>query len=189
MDPGRPGYQINKTIGNQVDLLPTILDRLHIPVPPDELYEGLSLDAGPARAQRLGYLNSYKEYGIVSGEQVLLGDRESSLPSGAASKGAVFAISNNGAKTLFTEVGGTEPNQPIPSVTDETTTNAHAKTIISEDGSTCADSATRPIMDVEARETLMKRFDSFQENFLRNYSYYSKEIRGNYSVKTTGEHR
>jgi arylsulfatase A-like enzyme len=103
MDPERTGFQINQTVGTQVDLLPTILDRLHIAIPADQLYEGVSLDAGSAREGRIGYLNSFKEFGIISGNQVLLGDRESSEPSGVASQGAVFTISNDGSKTIFTE--------------------------------------------------------------------------------------
>jgi hypothetical protein len=104
MDPDRLGFQVNKTIGTQVDFLPTILDRLHIPVPADQLYEGQSLDAAPDRRARLGYANSYKQFAIIEGDKISLGDRESSNPSGVASKGAVFTISNEGAKTLFHEV-------------------------------------------------------------------------------------
>ena len=103
MDPKRPGFQVNRTIGTQVDFLPTILDRLNIPVPADQLYEGLSLDAGAGRAGRIGYLNSYKQFGIISGDQILLGDRDLSDSSGVASRGKVYTISNEGAKTLFTE--------------------------------------------------------------------------------------
>jgi hypothetical protein len=102
MDPQHPGFQINKTIGTQVDILPTVLERLHIPIPADQLYEGMSLDAGPARVGRLGYLNSYRQFGIVSGDQVLLGDREGSGPDGAPTSGA-YIIGNQGSKTVFSE--------------------------------------------------------------------------------------
>jgi hypothetical protein len=103
MDPARPGFQLNKTIGSQVDLLPTILDRLNIPIPADQLYEGQSLDAGKDRSGRLAYLNSYKQFAMISGNQVLLGDRERDNPSGVASEGGIYEISNEGAKALFTE--------------------------------------------------------------------------------------
>ena len=103
MDPDRPGFQINKTIGTQVDLLPTVLERLHLPIPAGQLYEGLSLDAGAERSGHLGYLNSYKQFGILSGNHVLLGDREANDPSGVASSGAVFTIANDGARTLFSQ--------------------------------------------------------------------------------------
>ncbi|HZR20667.1 MAG TPA: LTA synthase family protein [Verrucomicrobiae bacterium] len=102
MDPARPGYQINRTIGTQVDFLPTVLDRLNIPLPADELYEGRSLDRADARGRR-GYLNTYKQFGIIDGDKILLGDRESNSPNGTASRGAVFSIGNDGAKTVFTE--------------------------------------------------------------------------------------
>ena len=102
MDPAHPGYHLNKTIGTQVDFLPTVLDRLNIPLPEDQLYEGQSLDA-PERQPRLGYLNSYKQFGIIDGQNILLGDRESGNPAGLASRGVAFIISNEGPKTIFTE--------------------------------------------------------------------------------------
>lgn len=101
MDPQRPGFHINPTIGTQVDLLPTILDRLNIPLPLDQLYEGLSLDAGPARAGRQGYLNSYKEFALLAGDQILPAERESRGSQDAAGP-AVYTISNEGTKTVFT---------------------------------------------------------------------------------------
>ena len=107
MDPQRTGYQINYTPGTQVDILPTILDRLHIPVPADQLYEGLSLDAGTARAGRLGYLNSYQQFAVLSGDLVLLGDREGAGPAGVSSA-SVYTLSNQGPTTIFTE------SQPDP---------------------------------------------------------------------------
>ena len=33
MDPQNPGYHLNYTLGSQIDLLPTLLDLLKIPVP------------------------------------------------------------------------------------------------------------------------------------------------------------
>jgi hypothetical protein len=140
MDPRRPGFQVNKTIGTQVDFLPTVLGRLNIPAPADQLYEGLPLDAGTDRDGRIGYLNSYKQFGIISGDQVLLGDRDVNDSSGVAALGKVYTISNEGAKTLFTE-------------------EAQRGTI-------------------QDRQTAMARFDSFQENLLRNYALYCRSIRG-----------
>ena len=105
MDPARPGFQINKTIGTQVDFLPTLLDRLNIPIPPEQLYEGQSLDAEHRQARR-GYVNSYKQFAIVDGDKLLLGDRESNNPAGPASRGAGFSITNDGARTIFTELEG-----------------------------------------------------------------------------------
>jgi membrane-anchored protein YejM (alkaline phosphatase superfamily) len=103
MDPARQGLQVNTNIGTQVDFLPTVLDRLNIPLPSDQLYEGHSLDDHTGRQGQLAYLNSYKQFGIVEGDKILLGDRESKNAAGVASRGAAFKISNDGAKTLFTE--------------------------------------------------------------------------------------
>lgn len=108
MDPDRRGFQINHTIGTQVDLLPTILDRLRIPLPSDQLYEGLSLDAGPARDGRRGYLNSYKQFAVIAGDEILLGDRESRRSEDPAAVPA-YTISNEGAKTLFVKTNQTNP--------------------------------------------------------------------------------
>jgi arylsulfatase A-like enzyme len=103
MDPARQGPQVNTTIGTQVDFLPTILDRLNIPLPSDQLYEGRSLDDHAGRQGGLAYLNSYKQFGIVEGDRVLLGDRERKTAAGVDPGGAAFKISNDGAKTIFTE--------------------------------------------------------------------------------------
>jgi hypothetical protein len=141
MDPAQTGFRVNPTIGTQVDFLPTILDRLNIPIPADQLYEGLSLDAGAAREGRLGYLNSYKQFAIVDGNKLLLGDRECKTPVGAASRGAAFSIANEGARTVFTET---------------------------------AEAGSLP-----DRVSALSRFDSFQENLLRNYAFYCQEVHGN----------
>src|SRR5260221_4494802 len=138
MDPEQPGFRINRTIGKQVDLLPTILDRLNIPLPADQLYEGQSLDAGAARNGRLRYLNSYKQFAILDGDKILLGDRDSKTPVGVASRGAVFSIGNDGARTIFTE---TQEPGVMPD-----------------------------------RVAALARFDSFQEDLLRNYAFYCREI-------------
>src|SRR5262249_7877315 len=52
MDPANPGCHINKSIGTQVDFLPTILGRLNIPLPSNQLYEGRSLDATAEQRER-----------------------------------------------------------------------------------------------------------------------------------------
>ncbi len=102
MDPGSKGFHVNTTIGSQVDLLPTLLDRLDIALPSDQLYEGRSLDAGPNRAPRRMYLNSYKQYAIISDNQIMTGDREFDTSSGDVFRGSAFTIENQGTKTLFT---------------------------------------------------------------------------------------
>jgi len=98
MDPRKPGYRVNPVIGSQVDLLPTMLDLLSIPIPRDELYEGRSLLTGGERSG-LMYLNSMQEYGVIFQNWLLLGDRE--RDNGALTR--AFAITNSGARTTFEE--------------------------------------------------------------------------------------
>jgi arylsulfatase A-like enzyme len=177
MDPARRGFQANTTIGTQVDLLPTILDRLNIPPPGDQLYEGISLDAGPAREGRYSYLNSYKEFGIISGGQVLLGDREASSPSGVASSGAVYRITNQGTATVFTlQIAGQQDSE---SATSESHSEASAQA--SPGSSALAEHSSEQLPAAletsEARKSTMGRFDAFQENLLRNYDFYSRSLR------------
>jgi hypothetical protein len=181
LDPGHPGLRVNKTIGTQVDLLPTILDRLNIPVPANELYEGLSLDAGEARAERFGYLNSYKEFGIISGDQVLLGDRESETPSGVASKGAVYRISNEGVKTVFTEETGDDlqPGDKVdPSAAIKTDAARGASRSLATNSGQDVGRVRMATGTLRDREKTMGRFDAFQENLLQNYSAYREYLRG-----------
>jgi phosphoglycerol transferase MdoB-like AlkP superfamily enzyme len=104
IDPAKVGFRINKTIGCQVDLLPTLLDRLHIPQPVDQLYQGKSLDSGSARSGEYGFLNSYKQFGILHGDQLFLGDRENS-----SNPGDVYSITNEGPKTIFTQDDKSQP--------------------------------------------------------------------------------
>jgi glucan phosphoethanolaminetransferase (alkaline phosphatase superfamily) len=103
MDPRKKGFRINQTIGSQVDLLPTLLDMLGIPIPNDELYEGRSLARAGEGRDRLTYLNSMQDFGVIAGNQLMLGDRE-------RDKGAVtreYTIGNAGSKTIFSEEGAT----------------------------------------------------------------------------------
>jgi arylsulfatase A-like enzyme len=109
MDPRKTGFHVNQKIGSQVDLLPTMLDLLGIPVPAGELYEGSSL-AKAGRKAELIYLNSMQEYGVIDANRLMLGDRE-------RDKGALtlaFTIGNSGSKTVFSEDGATSrPNVSI----------------------------------------------------------------------------
>jgi membrane-anchored protein YejM (alkaline phosphatase superfamily) len=110
MDPRKTGYRVNQTIGSQVDLLPTMLDLLGIPVPGGELYEGCSLTRAGARKGQLIYLNSMQEYAVIDANRLMLGDRE-------RDKGALtqaFTIGNSGSKTVFSEDGA--PSRPNVSI-------------------------------------------------------------------------
>src|SRR5262249_17848512 len=181
----------NKTIGTQVDLLPTILDRLKIPIPADQLYQGQSLDAGEAMAGRLAYLNSYKEFGIISGDRVLLGDRESNTPSGVASTGAVYSIGNEGVKTVFTEVHADNDDSEASAQAPGSSCSAASNSIFSVKQKTSEPIKTGSafplsrvggharvdIDSLQDREKAMARFDTFQENLLHNYSFYREAVR------------
>ena len=101
MDPRKTGYRVNHTIGSQVDLLPTMLDLLSIPVPQRQLYQGQSLYAAEREPGRRAYLNSMQQYGILQDNRLLLGDRE--LKQGAPVN--AWSISNEGAKTVFRPEG------------------------------------------------------------------------------------
>ncbi len=109
MDPQNPGYHLNYTIGSQVDLLPTVLDRLRIPIPAGQLYEGRSLDAPQPGNPPWIYLNSYRQYGVIVDHHIVVGDREADEERSADSKRGVFAISNLGSKTSFSEDRAAQP--------------------------------------------------------------------------------
>jgi hypothetical protein len=132
MDPQNPGHHVKYTVSSQIDLLPTILDLLKIPVPSGQLYEGRSLYAPEAAENRLVYLNSYEQYGVLAGNHFLSGDRKADA---ASSPGTAYAISNQGSQTLFT-----------------------------------------PDHTAQQRPLLIRPFDDFQENLLRNYSFYCKLV-------------
>ena len=134
MDPDNTGFRINDTVGSQVDLLPTILDLLGIPVPADELYQGTSLYSSMAQEDRKIYLNSFQQYAMVDGKSFLWGDRETDSSSTNSLK--FYSITNWGPRTFF-------PKQSAAGMTPP----------------------------------LISTFDKFQENFLQNYSHYSRMMR------------
>jgi len=105
MDPAKPGYHLNNVIGSQVDLLPTILERLGIAAPAKQLYQGCSLDH-PSANRRI-YLNSYQQYAVVEANRMFFGDREKEGRAGVATGGS-FVIENEGARTVFQPVQATE---------------------------------------------------------------------------------
>jgi hypothetical protein len=135
MDPQNSGGHTNYTLGSQIDLLPTFLDLLRISVPSNQLYEGRSLYGPKARDQRLVYLNTYEQYGVIAQNHFVSGDRKADEAGASAPPGTTYAISNEGSKTLFS---------PEPAA--------------------------------EARHVLIRPFDEFQENLLRNYSFYCESV-------------
>jgi len=74
MDPNRPGGHINYTVGSQVDLLPTVADLAGVRLRSDELYQGRSLHRGNSE-NRLIYINSYGQFGVVQQDVIGIGDR------------------------------------------------------------------------------------------------------------------
>jgi phosphoglycerol transferase MdoB-like AlkP superfamily enzyme len=135
MDPQKPGHHLNYTLGSQIDLLPTLLDLLKIPVPPGQLYEGRSLYGPEAGDHRLVYLNSYEQYGVITRNHFVAGNRKTDEGGGSSLQGTTYAIFNQGSKTIFTA----EPADQAPAV-------------------------------------LIRPFDEFQENLLRNYSFYCESV-------------
>jgi phosphoglycerol transferase MdoB-like AlkP superfamily enzyme len=113
MDPDNLGYHVNDTIGSQVDLLPTILDLLGLPLPGDQLYQGASLYSSTAQTDRIIYLNSFQQYGIIEGHRYFCGDRESENGSAGGNLSMkVYGITNDGAHTRFPELPASDASTP-----------------------------------------------------------------------------
>jgi phosphoglycerol transferase MdoB-like AlkP superfamily enzyme len=98
MDPANPGYHVNKAIGSQVDLMPTVLDSLGIPMPPGELYQGASLYSPNLNTNRIMYLNAFSQYGEIQGTRFVRGDRESDKQHRDRE---VYQITDEGSHTIF----------------------------------------------------------------------------------------
>ena len=109
MDPEKEGYHVNYTFGSQIDLLPTLVRRLHIPLPTDQVYEGHSLDQVQEGSQPWTYLNSYQQYGVLTDRHLIVGDRAAEGRHSSAVKKR-YEISNEATRTLFSEVAP----QPMP---------------------------------------------------------------------------
>ncbi len=106
MDPRKRGYRINQTIGSQIDLLPTTLEILGIPLPSDQLYQGHSLASIGQHENRVIYLNSMQQFAVIQDNRLMLGDRE--RQNGALT--SAFSIGNDGPRTLFSEdLSGASP--------------------------------------------------------------------------------
>jgi arylsulfatase A-like enzyme len=108
MDPENRGYHVNYTVGSQVDLTPTILDLLGIPIPGSQLCQGNSLYSVGADTNRTIYLNSYRDYATIKGNLMICGNRETPDAGNATN---AFSINNQGARTSFV---GTDINDFAP---------------------------------------------------------------------------
>jgi|GEM_PF-1044614 len=109
MDPARKGYQINHTIGSLVDLLPTMLDALEIPVPVGELYQGRSLFSSNPAEDRSIYLSSYDEFAVITGSEIFTGSRRNGPGNQPGQPSLAYQISNRGPVTVFTETNSAPP--------------------------------------------------------------------------------
>ncbi|HVU26243.1 MAG TPA: sulfatase-like hydrolase/transferase [Verrucomicrobiae bacterium] len=114
MDPARPGYSVNPVVGSQVDLLPTLLDRLNIPLPGGQLYEGTSLDS--SIQNRFIYLNAFQQYGLIYGKQITCADRVIGTQEEMRMSGKNYILSNQGARTFFTPANA--PYFSLPSISE-----------------------------------------------------------------------
>lgn len=118
MDPDHHGYRLNRTIGSQVDLMPTILDSLGIPVPSGELYQGASLYSANLNTNRTMYLNSFHAYGEVEGDRFIRGERDNNKQDNVTAR-RVFEITNEGAHTTFVPEQSSATNAPTISSFDK----------------------------------------------------------------------
>jgi arylsulfatase A-like enzyme len=116
MDPARRGYTVNEAVGSQVDVLPTILDRLDIPLPGGQIYEGAALGSSGPGTSRLIYLNSFQQYAVVQDHQLACGDRAN---EGATAPVSSYVLTNQGARTLFTQTNALDFSLPSISQFDK----------------------------------------------------------------------
>jgi arylsulfatase A-like enzyme len=100
MDPARRGYHENHVLGSQVDILPTVLDRLQLPLPAQELYQGVSLDDPEQNRHKVVYLSSYMHRAVIKGSRYILEQRGNGSRS-AHYPVQVFDIIQQGPKTEF----------------------------------------------------------------------------------------
>jgi len=114
MDPDKPGYRINDTIGSEVDLFPTVMGILGLPMPARQLYQGTSL-MSTNTPDRAIYLNSLEQYGIIRGDKIMTSVHEAE--QGALQGERLFTISDEDSHTIFTEETNSVPAE-MPSMSD-----------------------------------------------------------------------
>jgi arylsulfatase A-like enzyme len=96
MDPAHPIAATNRVFGSQVDVLPTILDVLNLPVPTNGLYQGVSLYSPAARnGKRPIYIGSYRDHAMIRD------GRYHVVPKSGDSPETTFEIRIEGTKSLF----------------------------------------------------------------------------------------
>ncbi len=95
MDPRRPGYRVNQTLGSQIDVMPTILDIMDTPASEGELLQGVSLHDKSANEGKVVRLNSHRQRGVVRGDRYIVESAED------PKRVEVYRISHEGTKTVF----------------------------------------------------------------------------------------
>lgn len=113
MDPAQSKAALNETVGSQVDLLPTILDKLGLPLPADQLYQGVSLYSVEAQAERTVYLNSFSQYAVMQGRKLVFGDRATQRGATANQGRNAFLMQNEAGRSAFIEA---EPFPTTPTI-------------------------------------------------------------------------
>ncbi|HEX5219640.1 MAG TPA: sulfatase-like hydrolase/transferase [Verrucomicrobiae bacterium] len=113
MDPDRKGYRVNANVGSQVDLLPTLMDTLGLPLSPGELYQGRSLYQSTLSDDRPVYLNSYEDFAVVAGEEIRIASRRDERGHEPVPPGLTSQIRNLGAVTTFVESNQAGPSLSI----------------------------------------------------------------------------
>ena len=98
MPPGRMTAATNYTLGSQVDILPTVLDLLHIPIPADSLYQGNSM-YDPNTTNKTIYLTSHEQRGMIHGNRYFVEERPQS--GGRGGPATVFEISHTETKSNY----------------------------------------------------------------------------------------
>jgi glucan phosphoethanolaminetransferase (alkaline phosphatase superfamily) len=101
MDPQKKGTRVNYTLGSQVDILPTLLDLLNVPVPATDLYEGLSLYGQAAGSERTVYVSSHGPRALIRGSRYVVLDPNSESSGKAGNKVRAYEITHQGVKTHF----------------------------------------------------------------------------------------
>ena len=100
MDPQRQVGSTNLTLGSHIDILPTIFDILHLPLPSGELYEGVSLHQEAANQGKVIYISSHLPRAMIKGSRYIL-EEPGRKSSGQGSAVHVYEISHQGVKTSF----------------------------------------------------------------------------------------
>lgn len=94
MRPDDPAPRIVDTLSSQVDILPTVLDALQLPLPKGELYQGISL-YGPSPATRSVYLRAHEGRALIRDDLYIIDSKSGAGP------GDAFKIQINGTGATY----------------------------------------------------------------------------------------